>query len=135
MQECQPKADGTPGFMTERCRSGLTGTPGERVYAKAYREFESLSFRKMYFVYVLWSDKLQKRYVGFTSNLSKRLAEHNSGKTPFTKTGMPWEIIYTEEYSVESEARLKEKFLKSGVGRKFLDTHLRHRDSKESACS
>jgi putative endonuclease len=78
----------------------------------------------MFYVYVLWSNKLQKRYVGFTSDLTKRLSEHNSGKSPFTKSGLPWKLIYSEKYSTETEARSREKFLKSGVGRKFLDLKL-----------
>jgi len=76
-------------------------------------------------VYVLWSNKLQKRYVGFSSDLVKRLSEHNSGKSPFTKRGISWKLIYNEEYLTETEARKREKFLKSGVGRKFLDLKLK----------
>jgi putative endonuclease len=75
----------------------------------------------MYFVYVLWSEKLQKRYVGHTQNIESRLIEHNSGKVHFTRAGVPWKIIYTEEYSSRSEAMKREKFLKSGRGRKLLD--------------
>ncbi len=70
----------------------------------------------MFYVYVLWSEKLQKRYVGFTADLIKRVAEHNSGKSPFTKSAIPWEIIYSENYTTGSDARRREKFLKSGVG-------------------
>ena len=102
------------------------------MYVKAYREFESLSFRNMIYIYVLWSKKLQKRYVGFTADLTKRISEHNSGKSPFTKSGMPWKLIYTEEYSSESEARRREIFLKSGVGRKFLDIKLKNAEVQSS---
>jgi len=87
----------------------------------------------MYHVYVLWSNKLQKRYIGFSSDLVKRLSEHNSGKSPFTKTGMPWLLIHSEEYLTETEARRREKFLKSGVGRKFLDSILKNKDTEVSA--
>jgi putative endonuclease len=80
----------------------------------------------MYYVYVLWSEKLKKRYVGFSANPAKRLDEHNSSKSAFTKTGIPWKLIYTEEYLSETEARKREKFLKCGVGRKFLDLKLKH---------
>ncbi|RJP68604.1 MAG: GIY-YIG nuclease family protein [Ignavibacteriales bacterium] len=75
----------------------------------------------MYFVYVLPSVKLNKRYVGSTSDLAARIHQHNSGKTRFTKGGLPWNIIYKEEYSTLSEARKRELFLKSGVGRQYLD--------------
>jgi len=87
----------------------------------------------MFFVYVLWSDKLKKRYVGFTSDLLKRLSQHNQGKSTFTKNGIPWLIIYSEEYKTETEARHREKFLKSGAGRKFLDSQLKNKDAGVSA--
>ena len=79
----------------------------------------------MYYVYVLWSNKVQKRYVGFSTDAVKRLLEHNSGKSHFTKSGLPWKLIYSEEYLTETEARRREKFLKSGVGRKFLDLKIK----------
>jgi putative endonuclease len=70
---------------------------------------------------VLWSEKLKKRYVGSTKNLEQRIKEHNSGKTTFTKSGVPWKLIYYEQYTSLSEARKREIFLKSGQGRKLLD--------------
>ena len=75
----------------------------------------------MFFVYVLFSEILHKRYVGSSKDVNKRLIEHNSGKSKFTKTGIPWRIVYTESFQSNSEARKREKFLKSGQGRKFLD--------------
>ncbi|MDL1894413.1 GIY-YIG nuclease family protein [Sphingobacteriales bacterium CHB3] len=79
----------------------------------------------MYYVYVLWSEKLRKRYVGSTKDLQKRLREHNRGNSPYTKSGIPWKSILTEEFSDSSSARRREMFLKSGVGRKWLDDQLR----------
>lgn len=78
----------------------------------------------MYYVYVLYSSKLNKRYVGSTTDINERLVEHNSGKSKFTSGGSPWKLIYSEEYSSNSETRKRELFLKSGVGRKFLDSIL-----------
>jgi len=75
----------------------------------------------MYYVYVLWSDKLRKRYIGFTDNIERRLKEHNAGKTPFTKSGIPWTFIYSEKYPDKYSTRTRELFLKSGQGRKYLD--------------
>ncbi len=75
----------------------------------------------MFFVYVLWSQKLQKRYVGSTKHLARRLSEHNAGKTSFTSRGIPWTLLYSEQYVTSSEARSREIFFKSGVGRKWLD--------------
>ena len=73
------------------------------------------------YVYVLWSDSLRKRYIGSCRDLEKRINEHNRGKQQFTKGGKPWRLIYSEKYDSYSDARKQEIFLKSGVGRKFLD--------------
>ena len=69
---------------------------------------------------VLYSDKLNKRYIGSTRDVKNRLKEHNSGKSKFTKADVPWKLIYKESYQSNQEARRRELFLKSGVGRKFL---------------
>ena len=55
-----------------------------------------------------------------TTDLARRLNEHNSGKTKSIKAYIPWKIIYTEEYDSEIEARKREKYLKSGSGREYL---------------
>ena len=73
-----------------------------------------------YFIYILKSVKFEKTYVGFTDNLDRRLKEHNSGKTHFTKIYMPWEILYTEEVETREEARAREKYYKSSAGRRFI---------------
>ncbi|MEW6506856.1 MAG: GIY-YIG nuclease family protein [Bacteroidota bacterium] len=78
----------------------------------------------MFYVYVLYSKSLSKRYVGSSSNINKRLSEHNSGKSKFTKGGIPGRLIYSEQFDTNSEARKREIFLKSGNGRKFLDSIL-----------
>jgi len=76
----------------------------------------------MYFVYVLKSKKDQKRYIGFTDNLERRLNEHNSGKVKSTKNRKPLDLIYCEEYESKSEAMNREKYFKSGYGRAFLNS-------------
>lgn len=76
----------------------------------------------MYFVYVLRSLKNDKRYVGYTANLpEKRLQEHNQGKSAYTKRNCPFVLIYSESYKDKSAVLKRERFLKSGQGRKFLD--------------
>ena len=76
----------------------------------------------MFIVYVLKSLKNKKRYVGYTGrNLDLRLKEHNNGYSKFTKHNGPFEIYYKEFYDNKSEAIKRERFLKSGQGRKFLD--------------
>ncbi|MBU0672320.1 MAG: GIY-YIG nuclease family protein [Candidatus Margulisbacteria bacterium] len=74
----------------------------------------------MHTVYVLKSRIAKKSYVGITADLTRRTHEHNSGKHQYTKRYMPWEVIYTEEYSNFSEATKREKYLKTTSGRRFL---------------
>ena len=76
----------------------------------------------MFVVYVLKSEKNGKRYVGYSSkNAEQRLKEHNAGANAFTRHNRPFKLIYTEPYPIKTEAILREKFLKSGKGREFLD--------------
>lgn len=75
----------------------------------------------MYKVYVLKSQASGYRYVGQTSNLSKRVKDHNSGESKYTKNRGPWELVYNESYQSRSEAVNREKYLKTGKGREFLD--------------
>ena len=75
----------------------------------------------MFTVYVLLSKKDNKRYIGCSSNLDRRLAEHNSGLVKSTKNRRPLKLIYSEEYDQKSEALRREKFFKSGKGRAFLN--------------
>jgi putative endonuclease len=73
-----------------------------------------------YYVYILNSKNHNKTYIGFTNNLGRRLKEHNSGKSKFTRKFIPWEIIYTEEFTNAVEARGREKYFKSSAGRKKI---------------
>jgi len=68
---------------------------------------------KRYSIYVLWSVKLKKRYTGCTENLEKRILEHNAGKQRSTRGGIPWNLLYIENYNTLSEARKRESYLKS----------------------
>ena len=79
----------------------------------------------MYSVYVLRSLKKERRYVGMTKHLDRRLKEHNEGKNRSTKGFAPFELVYVEELESRIEARDREKYLKSGIGREFLDDILK----------
>jgi putative endonuclease len=74
----------------------------------------------MFFVYAIKSQMDGRIYVGLTVDVSKRVDEHNSGKTKSTKGYPPWQLIYTEVLPSRIEARAREKYLKSGVGKEFL---------------
>lgn len=74
----------------------------------------------MYFVYAIQSEKNGKIYVGFSSNLQRRLFEHNHGYVFSTKGYRPWCLIYKEQIINRKEARIKEKYFKSGIGKEYL---------------
>ena len=75
----------------------------------------------MYYVYILQNPK-GILYKGYTSDLEKRIEQHNSndGFVSYTNKKGPWRLVYKEEYANESEARKREKFFKTGKGREFL---------------
>jgi len=75
----------------------------------------------MCYVYVLRSEKTGKRYVGITENHERRMVEHNSGQTPSTRSGIPWRMIHNEAHESRAAAMRRERFLKSGRGRAWLD--------------
>ncbi len=74
----------------------------------------------MYKVYAISSINRKYIYVGLTSNLKERLRRHNNGYEKTTKPYKPFNLIYTEEFKTRIEARQKEKYLKSGIGKEFL---------------
>jgi putative endonuclease len=78
----------------------------------------------MYFVYVLRSLKDNKLYIGQTSNVERRLSEHNTGLCRSTKSRIPFELIYKEEFITRSKAMRREKELKTGKGREFLSKEI-----------
>jgi len=70
-----------------------------------------------YFIYVLKSETTDSSYVGHTSNLEKRLVEHNNGKSLSTRGKRPWRLVHKEEYATRSEAVSRERYFKSVKGR------------------
>ncbi|KKS10170.1 hypothetical protein A2643_01000 [Candidatus Nomurabacteria bacterium RIFCSPHIGHO2_01_FULL_39_220] len=66
-----------------------------------------------YFVYILYSQKDHKLYVGCTSDLEQRLKEHNSRKVTATKNKIPLVVIHSEKFEDKTKAFNRERFLKS----------------------
>lgn len=80
----------------------------------------------MYYVYILRSFVDHSLYVGFTRNVVKRVRAHNEGLNHSTVRFKPWALIYCEAYVVKEDALGREKFLKSGSGKKYLDKQLKN---------
>ena len=79
-----------------------------------------------YFTYVLRSKYDGKFYTGFTSDLEKRLNEHNSAKVYSTKRRIPLDLIYFEFCLNIDDAIHREKYLKSTYGKRFIKNRLKH---------
>ena len=87
----------------------------------------------MFYVYVLKSSKNGKRYVGYTSKSPlRRVKEHNNGSNKYTKGNRPYELVYEESFDSEMGAKIREKFFKTGNGRKVLDRILTNLPARSS---
>ena len=74
----------------------------------------------MFYVYAIQSVSKKYIYVGLTNNIERRILEHNKGENRSTKAFKPFVLIYTEQCETRMQARIREKYLKSGVGKEFL---------------
>jgi putative endonuclease len=77
----------------------------------------------MAYVYILKSVNYEKTYTGSTTDLERRLMEHNLGLSTFSKRYRPWRLVYQEQYERLEEARKRERYLKSAAGRRFIKKH------------
>jgi len=66
-----------------------------------------------YFVYILFSQSIQKFYIGQTNNIDQRIKRHNSSSQKFTSKGVPWELVWFTSKVTRSEAITLERKLKN----------------------
>jgi len=78
-----------------------------------------------YYVYVLQSMKKGNLYIGYTTELKKRLEEHNRGTVFSTKPYKPWNLIHFEGYRNNEDAQRREKYLKTSQGARLLKRMLK----------
>jgi putative endonuclease len=76
----------------------------------------------LFTVYILYSEKFQKHYTGFSTNLPERIISHNELGNEWTSKYRPWKLIWTKAVETKSEVLKLEKWLKTGVGRDFIKT-------------
>ena len=75
----------------------------------------------MYFVYIIYSQKLDKYYIGFSTDIESRLKKHNSISKGFTNPGKPWTLKYYEIFNSKNEALAREKQLKNWKNRRRIE--------------
>jgi putative endonuclease len=78
----------------------------------------------MHYVYVLHSTKDRKLYIGKTPDLKARIKKHKTGYVRSTKHRRPLKLVYYEAYILKKDAKRRERYLKSGGGRKELAKQL-----------
>lgn len=74
-----------------------------------------------YYTYILKSSKTNKHYIGYTYNLESRLEKHNSGNSKSTKSGIPWHMVYFEEYDSKSDAIKRENEIKRKKSKIYIE--------------
>lgn len=79
----------------------------------------------MFYNYVLQSENKGRLYIGFTSDLRKRLREHNQGLNQSTKPYRPRKLIYYEACLNEKDAKRREGYLKTTQGRRLLKRRMK----------
>ncbi len=79
----------------------------------------------MWFAYALQSCRDGGLYIGMTSDIERRIKEHNGGYNQSTRSRVPFTLIYSEQCASRGEAREREKYLKSGQGRNFLKSQMK----------
>lgn len=85
----------------------------------------------MHHVYIIESNS-GKWYIGYTTDLRRRMQEHNDHKNLSTSKDEEWHLIYCESYVEKMDALGRERYLKSGSGRRFLKKQMKHYLERQS---
>ena len=75
----------------------------------------------MYHLYILYSKSLDRYYIGQTKQVEKRLIKHNKGHSRATKTGIPWELVFSVSFESKTESLRAEKWLKKMKSREITE--------------
>ena len=75
----------------------------------------------LFFVYIIYSSSLDKYYIGYTTDLTKRLNEHNTGVSVYTSKASDWVLKYQDSFPERELAMKREKEIKSKKSRKYID--------------
>jgi len=81
--------------------------------------------KKWFYTYILMNQKDREFYTGVTDNLNRRLEQHNAGLVLSTKYRLPLKLIYFEACLNKDDAYRRERYLKTGMGKRFLKNRLK----------
>ena len=83
----------------------------------------------MFYVYALKSLKDGTLYVGLTNNVERRVTQHNNGQQRSTRSHVPYRLLLVEEHETRADAREREKYYKTGIGREALKRSAAYRQA------
>ena len=75
----------------------------------------------MFYTYIIYSLSKNKYYIGQCENLDKIIDDHNNSRSTYTKTGKPWILKWSKEFSTRSEAIVEETRIKKKKSRKYIE--------------
>jgi putative endonuclease len=92
------------------------------IFSTKADQFGWLFFSMSYFIYILYSEKCDRYYVGQTEYLERRVAEHNNSKGgAYSSSCLPWKLVYHESVLSRSDALKREKEIKGKKSRKYIE--------------
>ena len=80
----------------------------------------------MFFIYIIYSIKIDQYYIGQTQNLENRLYRHNNNGSKSTKKANDWKLMYTEDFANRGLALKREKEIKSKKSRTYIENLIRN---------
>jgi putative endonuclease len=72
-------------------------------------------------VYIVYSEMLDRYYVGYTGNINVRLQQHNDGISEYTSSANDWRLMYKEAFSTREAAMAREREIKREKSRKYIE--------------
>jgi putative endonuclease len=91
---------------------------------RAGSSFPALKNIIMFYTYVLRSVLDNNLYIGYTDDLTKRIQAHDKGLVQATKNRRPLKLVYYEACDSKEKALLREKYFKTGFGRRYLKSRI-----------
>jgi putative endonuclease len=117
----EPTTSSMPWKRAPSCATGPLSMKGQPFYFLLNKELSQTHNLRMAFVYILQSEKNGRFYVGSTSSLQLRLADHQRGQTPSTRGRGPWHLVYQEQFASQSDARRREREIKSWKSHRSIE--------------
>jgi len=75
----------------------------------------------LFSVYIIYSAKLTRYYIGYTTDIGKRMVEHNSGASAFTSKAADWVLKWQKHFASRELAMQEERRIKAKKSRKYIE--------------